>query len=63
MSGPGRLEEAGCRVVYGLDGYKVHSKLCLITTKNRAGQLNIILRSEQEIIMKKQVVFIQTFPI
>lgn len=27
------LEEAGCRVIYGLDGYKVHSKLCLITRK------------------------------
>ena len=26
-----RLEEAGCSVIYGLDGYKVHSKLCLIT--------------------------------
>ena len=26
-----RLEEAGCHVIYGLDGYKVHSKLCLIT--------------------------------
>ena len=26
-----RLEEAGCRVIYGLDGYKVHSKLCLVT--------------------------------
>lgn len=26
-----RLEEAGCNVIYGLDGYKVHSKLCLIT--------------------------------
>ena len=25
-----RLEEAGCNVIYGLDGYKVHSKLCLI---------------------------------
>lgn len=32
-----RLEEAGCRVVYGLDGYKVHSKLCLITRKTEAG--------------------------
>ena len=30
-----RLEEAGCQVVYGLDGYKVHSKLCLITRKGR----------------------------
>lgn len=28
-----RLEDAGCRVIYGLDGYKVHSKLCLITKK------------------------------
>ena len=26
-----RLEEAGCRVIYGLVGYKVHSKVCLIT--------------------------------
>ena len=25
-----QLEDAGCRVIYGLDGYKVHSKLCLI---------------------------------
>ncbi|MCI6120279.1 MAG: polyphosphate kinase 1 [Lachnospiraceae bacterium] len=28
-----RLENAGCQVIYGLDGYKVHSKLCLITRK------------------------------
>jgi len=28
-----RLEEAGCRVIYGLSGYKVHSKICLITKK------------------------------
>lgn len=26
-----RLEHAGCNVIYGLPGYKVHSKLCLIT--------------------------------
>lgn len=32
-----RLEEAGCRVIYGLDGLKVHSKLCLITYKNEKG--------------------------
>ena len=25
-----RLEEAGCQVIYGLDGFKVHSKLCLV---------------------------------
>lgn len=30
-----RLEEAGCRVIYGFDGYKVHSKVCLITYRNR----------------------------
>ena len=28
------LEDAGCHVIYGLDGYKVHSKLCLITRKD-----------------------------
>ena len=32
-----RLEEAGCNVIYGLDGYKVHSKLCLITRKTDEG--------------------------
>lgn len=30
-----RLEEAGCRVIYGFDGYKVHSKICLITYRNK----------------------------
>lgn len=30
-----RLEEAGCRVIYGFEGYKVHSKLCLITYRHR----------------------------
>ena len=35
------LEEAGCQVIYGLDGYKVHSKLCLITRKN-GGQVEYI---------------------
>ena len=32
-----KLEEAGCRVIYGLNGYKVHSKLCLITRKTEQG--------------------------
>ncbi|MCD8146486.1 MAG: polyphosphate kinase 1, partial [Clostridiales bacterium] len=27
------LEDAGCRIIYGLDGIKIHSKLCLITRK------------------------------
>lgn len=31
------LEEAGCRVIYGLNGYKVHSKLCLISRKTIEG--------------------------
>lgn len=30
-----RLEEAGCRVIYGFEGYKVHSKICLITYRNK----------------------------
>ena len=30
-----RLEEAGCRVIYGFEGYNVHSKICLITYRNR----------------------------
>lgn len=30
-----RLEDAGCRVIYGFEGYKVHSKICLITYRNK----------------------------
>lgn len=36
-----RLEDAGCHVVYGVDGLKVHSKLCLITRKD-GGQIQYI---------------------
>lgn len=32
-----KLDEAGCRVIYGLNGYKVHSKLCLISRKTEQG--------------------------
>ncbi len=32
-----RLEDAGVRVIYGLEQYKVHSKLCLITLKDEDG--------------------------
>ncbi|WP_288724717.1 polyphosphate kinase 1 [uncultured Treponema sp.] len=32
-----RLEEAGCRIIYGLGDYKVHSKLCLITRHTENG--------------------------
>ena len=35
------LEDAGCQVIYGLDGYKVHSKLCLITREKwRSGRVH-----------------------
>lgn len=27
------LEESGCRILYGFENYKVHSKICLITRK------------------------------
>ena len=30
-----RMEEAGCRVIYGFEGYKVHSKICLITYRSK----------------------------
>lgn len=32
-----RLEDAGCHIIYGIEGYKVHSKLCLITRKTKDG--------------------------
>ena len=31
------LEEAGCQIIYGLEYYKVHSKLCLITRRGENG--------------------------
>lgn len=36
-----RLEDAGCRVIYGFENYKVHSKICLITYRNR-GEIQYI---------------------
>ena len=35
------LEDAGCRVIYGLPQYKVHSKLCVIT-RQHGGNLSYI---------------------
>ena len=29
------LEEAGCQVVYGMEGFKCHSKICLITLRDK----------------------------
>lgn len=34
------LEEAGCRVIYGLSDYKVHAKLCVITRKDAQGNVS-----------------------
>ena len=36
-----RLEDAGCRIIYGLDYTKVHSKLCLITYREE-GQIKYV---------------------
>ena len=36
-----RMEDAGCRVIYGFEDYKVHSKICLITYRNR-GEIQYI---------------------
>ena len=35
------LEDAGCRIIYGLPDYKVHSKLCVIT-RERFGKVSRI---------------------
>ncbi len=32
-----RLSDAGCRVIYGIEGYKVHSKITLITRRTDEG--------------------------
>lgn len=32
-----QLEDAGCKVIYGFDEYKIHSKICLITRRARNG--------------------------
>lgn len=54
-----RLEDAGCRILYGLDKLKVHSKLCLSQGCTRDTFL-ILHRSGQVIIMKRLRSFIQT---
>ena len=36
-----RLEEAGCKIIYGFEDYKVHSKICLITRQERGGVRHI----------------------
>lgn len=34
------LEQASCRVIYGLSDYKVHAKICVITRKDKAGNVS-----------------------
>ena len=48
-----RMEEAGCRVLYGFEDYKVHSKLCLITYRNK-NEIRYITQVGTEIIMRRQ---------
>ncbi|NLC42776.1 MAG: polyphosphate kinase 1 [Clostridiales bacterium] len=36
-----KLEEAGCNIIYGFEDYKVHSKVCLITYRDK-GKINYI---------------------
>ena len=37
-----RMEEAGCHIIYGPDGYKCHSKICLITRREGNQVKNIV---------------------
>ena len=36
-----RMEEAGCKIIYGFEDYKVHSKICLITRRERGAGRHI----------------------
>ena len=36
-----RIEEAGCKIIYGFEDYKVHSKICLITRRERGAVRHI----------------------
>ncbi len=36
-----KLEDAGCKIIYGFEDYKVHSKICLITYRDK-GKIKFI---------------------
>ena len=36
-----RMEEAGCKIIYGFEDYKVHSKICLVTRRERGAVRHI----------------------
>lgn len=37
-----KLEDAGCKILYGFDDYKTHSKICLITRVDHQENINYI---------------------
>lgn len=52
------LEEAGCQVIYGIEDYKCHSKICLITLRSK-GSCTTSPKSGLVTTMKKTVPHIQ----
>lgn len=40
-----KLEDAGCKILYGFDTYKTHSKVCLITRVDKDGNINYITQA------------------
>ena len=36
------LEQSGCNVIYGIEDYKCHSKICLITRQEKNGHISYI---------------------
>ena len=53
------LEESGCQVIYGTEGFKCHSKICLITLRSR-GKTGYITQIGTEITTKRPTPCIQT---
>ena len=56
-----RLEDAGCRIIYGIDHIKVHSKLCLITYCDGT-EVKHITQIERAIIMNRLPSCIRIYP-
>jgi polyphosphate kinase len=64
----GLLEEAGCSILYGFEEYKVHSKVCLITQKERNNiryitQIGTGNYNERTVKLYTDLSFITTNPI
>ena len=53
------LEKAGCHVIYGLVGLKVHSKITLVVRRDEDGIRRYVSISVQEIIMMQPQSFIR----